>query len=227
MINNYVFVFEFIIVISLVLAQLFDMYAIMVRAKVNVENSSQVLGVSNWIQYLARIMNLASLFPISFLLEKKIGEMNIPNLFTYSMVIGLFAMVFLAKIKVAARIMYFLQILGCSGVFGSVGRKKYWWNVRFYWVSKVTFFSAAVSMLVNASLFVPFLLSIKYPEFRMTLAYSAQIFSFFAAIISFTYLDRKFFKSLDAGDEILCASQIITGKIMAQIILIIIMFSIV
>ncbi|MES2826454.1 MAG: hypothetical protein V4732_22895 [Pseudomonadota bacterium] len=225
--NTYVLVFEFIIVITLVLAQLFDVYALMVRAKVNVENSSQVLGVSSWIQYLARIMNLISLFPISFLLEKKIGEINIPNLFICSMFIGLFTMIFLSKIKFSAQVMFFLQMLGFSGVFGVFGKKKYWWKVQFYWFSKVTFFSAAVSVLVNASLFVPFLLSIKYPEFRMTLAYSAQIFSFFAAVISFTYLERKFYKSLDAGDEFVCASQMITGKLMAQIILIIILFSII
>ena len=65
-----------------------------------------------------------------------------------------------------------------------------------------------------------FVLSIKYPEIRMTLAYTGQLLNFCASIIMFTYIDRVFFKALDVGNEINCAARIITGKLIGQMILV-------
>lgn len=219
MLPSYGLYLELLIIVSLIFAQIFDVYATMIRAKVNVEGSTQVLGVANWVQYIARIMNMLSVFSISFLLEKKIATIGVPALFMYSMIASLVAAFVVAKLKFVAPIMRFLQLIGFAGVFGVTGRQKYWWKINFIYFSRVTFFSAVVALLINSALIIPFVLSVRYPDFRMTLAYTGQLFNFLASIIAFTYLDRIFFRALDEGNEFICASQIITGKLLSLAVL--------
>lgn len=213
--------FEVLVILTLIGAQVFDVYAVMVRARVNVDGTTQVLAIANWVQYLARIMNMVSVFGISLLLEKNITTIGVPAMFGYSMCVGLFFIIFVCRSKYASLPLKYLQILGFSGVFGELGKKEYWWCVRFDAVSKVAFCSIVVSLLINLAIIMPFVLSIKYPEIRMTLAYTGQLLNFCASIIMFTYVDRVFFRALDAGNEMSCAASIITGKLIGQVVLVV------
>lgn len=217
---NIVSVFELLVIVTLVGAQVFDVYAVMVRARVNVDGTTQVLAIANWVQYLARIMNMVSVFGISLLLEKKVTTIGVPAMFGYSMCVGLLLIIFVCKSQYASKPLKYIQILGFTGVFGALGIKEYWWRIDFDYLSKVTFFSVLVSLLINLAIVMPFVLSMKYPEIRMTLAYTGQLLNFCASIIMFTYVDRVFFKALDAGNEIKCAASIITGKLIGQLVLV-------
>ncbi|WP_202210446.1 hypothetical protein [Pseudomonas paraversuta] len=218
--NNLVSLFEILVILTLIGAQVFDVYAVMVRARVNVDGTTQVLAVANWVQYLARIMNMVSVFSISLLLEKKITTIGVPAMFGYSMCAGLLFIIFVCRSKYASQPLKYLQILGFTGIFGALGKKQYWWRVEWDVFSKVTMYSVFVSLLINLAIIMPFVLSIKYPEIRMTLAYTGQLLNFCASIIMFTYIDRVFFKALDVGNEINCAARIITGKLIGQMVLV-------
>ncbi|MBK5412013.1 hypothetical protein JFU58_26240 [Pseudomonas sp. TH34] len=218
--SNLVSIFEFVVIFTLVGAQVFDVYAVMVRAKVNVDGTTQVLAVSNWIQYLARIMNMVSVFSISLLLESKISTIGVPAMFGYSMCLGLVMIGLVCKFSFTGPVLRVLQRLGFAQVFGEPGKKAYWWHVEFDFFSRLTWFSVLVSLFINLAIIMPFMLSVRYPEVRMTLAYTGQLLNFCASIIMFTYVDRVFFKALDAGNEFACANKIITGKIIAQLILV-------
>ncbi|QXH38256.1 hypothetical protein KSS89_18455 [Pseudomonas sessilinigenes] len=213
--------FELIVILTLVGAQVFDVYAVMVRAKVNVDGTTQVLAVANWIQYLARIMNMVSVFSISLLLESKISTIGVPAMFGYSMCLGLVMILLVCKFSFTSPILRVLQCLGFTQVFGEPGKKPYWWRVELDFFSRLTWFSVLVSLFINLAIIMPFMLSVRYPEVRMTLAYTGQLMNFCASIIMFTYVDRVFFKALDSGNEFLCASKIIAGKVVAQILLVV------
>ena len=213
--------FEILIILTLVGAQVFDIYAVMVRARVNLDGTTQILAIANWVQYLARIMNMVSIFGISLLLEKNVTTLGVPAMFGYSMCVGLFVTFFVCRSKHASVLLKYLQIFGFSGVFGALGKKEYWWCVEFKAASNVTFFSVVVSLLINLAIIMPFVLSLKYPEVRMTLAYTGQLLNFCASIIMFTYVDRVFFRALDVGNEMSCAASIITGKLIGQAILVV------
>ncbi len=218
--SNLVGVFEFLVIFTLVGAQVFDIYAVMVRAKVNVDGTTQVLAVANWIQYLARIMNMVSVFSISLLLESKISTIGVPTMFGYSMCLGGVMITLVCKLSFTGPLLRILQCLGFAHVFGAPGKKAYWWKVEFNFFSRLTWFSVLVSLFINLAIIMPFMLSVRYPEVRMTLAYTGQLLNFCASIIMFTYIDRVFFKALDAGNEFSCANKIITGKLIAQILLV-------
>ncbi|MES2868412.1 MAG: hypothetical protein V4749_02465 [Pseudomonadota bacterium] len=212
--------FEILVILTLIGSQVFDVYAVMVRAKVNVDGTTQILAIANWVQYLARIMNMVSVFGISLLLEKNITSMGVPTIFAYSVCIGLVVVFFVCRSRYASVPLKYLQILGFSGVFGALGKKEYWWRVEFKAASKVVFFSVLVSLLINLAVIMPFVFSVKYPEIRMTLAYTGQLLNFCASIIMFTYVDRVFFRALDVNNEMNCAASIITGKLIGQAILV-------
>ena len=211
---------EYLVILSLVGAQVLDIYAVMIRARVNVDGTTQVLAVANWVQYLARILNMISVFGISILLEKKLAIIGVPELFGYSMFIGLFVILFVCLSRYACAPLRVLQVLGFTGVFGTLGKKPYWWRVKFNFFNKVTFFSSVVGILINLAIIMPFVLSVKYPDIRMTLAYTGQLLNFCASIIMFTYVDKVFFRALDEGNEVSCASSIIAGKVVSQGILV-------
>lgn len=121
--SNLVSIFEFVVIFTLVGAQVFDVYAVMVRAKVNVDGTTQVLAVSNWIQYLARIMNMVSVFSISLLLESKISTIGVPAMFGYSMCLGLVMIGLVCKFSFTGPVLRVLQRLGFAQVFGEPGKK--------------------------------------------------------------------------------------------------------
>lgn len=212
--------FEVLVILTLIGAQVFDVYAVMVRARVNIDGTNQILAIANWVQYLARIMNMVSVFSISLLLEKKITTIGVPAMFGYSMCAGLLCIIFICRSRFASFPLQVLQVIGFTGVFGGLGRKKYWWRVEFNFFSKITFYSVVVSLFINLAIVMPFILSVRYPEIRMTLAYTGQLLNFCASIIMFTYIDRVFFKALDSGNEVICAAKIITGKLVGQIVLV-------
>lgn len=218
--NDVITVFEILVILTLIGAQVFDVYAVMVRARVNIDGTTQVLAIANWVQYLARIMNMVSVFSISLLLEKKITTIGVPAMFGYSMCAGLLFIFCVCRFKFSAFPLKVLQVIGFTGVFGALGRKEYWWRVDFNFFSKITFLSVIVSLFINLAIIMPFVLSVKYPEIRMTLAYTGQLLNFCASIIMFTYIDRVFFKALDSGNEIICAAKIITGKLVGQAVLV-------
>ena len=176
--NEVITAFEILVILTLIGAQVFDVYAVMVRARVNIDGTTQVLAIANWVQYLARIMNMVSVFSISLLLEKKITTIGVPAMFGYSMCAGLLFIFCVCRFKFTSFPLKVLQVLGFTGVFGALGRKEYWWRVEFVFFSKITVLSVVVSLFINLAIIMPFVLSVKYPEIRMTLAYTGQLLNF-------------------------------------------------
>ncbi|MFF7708706.1 hypothetical protein [Pseudomonas sp. NPDC007930] len=211
---------EILVIASLVVAQVFDIYCVMVRAQVNRLGATEILAVANWIQYLARILNMVSVFSISILLERKVSSIGVPDLFGYSMIAGLLLMLLMCRYALMGKVTQFLQVLGFAYVFGKSGKINYWWRVTWAWKPGVTLFSAVIALLINLAIIMPFALSSWFPEMRMTLAYTGQLLNFCASIITFTYVDKVFFRALDKGSEFECASAIVIGKLLAQALLV-------
>ena len=187
----------------LIVGFLFDTYAIFLRLG-RKKNISEYIAAANLIQYMARILNMGVIFIITFLFEIKKLEFKISFLFSLSCFFGFFVVYFFVKYRGFANFINKLISFPLYLSFPLISKRRIWKRIDLNFsrkkLNKISIFSFLINSFLIFAMFVPFGISEKFPEYRMTSVYIGQIISFFSTFLTFGLLDPNIMTSVSRGD---------------------------
>ena len=112
--------------------------------------------------------------------------------------------------------------------FPVISKKRIWKNVSINFnrgsINKVSIFSCLINSSLIFAMFIPFGISEKFPEYRMTSVYVGQIINFFSTFLTFGLLDPKIMRNVSEGDFHTVIKNQIAGKFASYIIMCCIFF---
>lgn len=209
--------------LCIVICQLLESYAYYLKGTNHPDFNRQLVGLANWVQYVARINYVIVLFLLSYTFE----VLNNSSEAIHSIVIG-FAISFVLSLTVllSSRFRRVLNFFLSPLIYFtykdlisfSVGISFSDFKFR-----KSFFISLISSILLGVAFVLPFLLASNYPSYRMMATYSGQFVNFFATAMTIAMLEPIIYKELDKGfyDGHICnsAKNVILAKMSSQIIL--------
>lgn len=214
---------SFLTILLIILCQVLEVYAYFIKGMNSGIYGRQLVGLANWIQYVARINYVFVLFLISYSFEvlgvgSHILEVISISFFT-SFVISISLIYFKSPRNLIHKLLYFLiRYTYRDLVKISINFDKNAINLS--WSMFTSFIS---SMLLGLAFIMPFVLAEKYPDYRMMAIYSGQALNFLASAIIFSMLEPRMYKELDSNvtEGVVCstASGIIAAKSFSQLVM--------
>jgi hypothetical protein len=194
-------VMQFELVVSLSLAVMFsfsiilDLYGYFIKTTCIESAQTEALALSNWVVYHARVINMVLALILAFSFESGM-QLSIPLVFIGSFLMASFAAIlFIYTDRVESLLKYTFGIFIFYPFAGM--RKKTFWRPLNLSVN-IFFLSALVSAgLIYMAIILPFYTVSFFPEFRMSIVYFGQFFTFMSTVILLSYIDPKIMKYLD------------------------------
>lgn len=222
---------SFLIVVCIVSCQVLEVYAYFIKGTTSNIYNRQLVGLANWIQYVARINYVFVLFLISYTFEVLNMGTTALKLISLSFFLA-FTVSFLMILNIKARLL--VKKLIFPLVYFSY-RELIDFSVNFQVhnvkPSKPMWISLLSSTLLGLAFILPFILASKFPEYRMMATYSGQFLNFLASAIIFSMLEPIMYKELDKekNNGIVCqsASSIILAKLISQALISIFVFMVI
>ena len=213
---------EILIIITMLMAMLFDLYSQYIRGCTSLKNSSQLIAKANWVQYQARILTMMAIMMITFAYEKKIINFDILKLiglgFLLSSIIGLSYIINNKIFKAINLILRVPTYFTFKKLYGEV-----YSFPLVYRLNKIYIYSLLFNLLIGFAMAIPFIVASSNPEMRMTAAYVGQAFNFVASIVNFNLIEPYYFRALDEKKESEITSQLIISKITSSILVFIVL----
>lgn len=210
-----------IVLLMVCMSQLLEIYAYLLKGVKTKGVGRQLIGLANWIQYVARIMYVFVLLVLSYMFEVVgLGD-EILKVILVSFVISFILSIMLCIVS-SFRSMFRVSLIPLT-VFTYPSLK----NLSIELNNKTTvlnfefFLSLFSSWLIGLAFVLPFTIAAKFPELRMMATYSGQVLNFIATAIVFSKIEPRIFKELDyeeaENNEVCCAAvSVIITKIIAQ-----------
>ena len=216
-----IYIFSFLCFL-LIVGFLFDTYAIFLRLG-RQKNISEYMAAANLIQYMARILNMGVVFLITFLFEIKKVNLNISLIFSLACFFGIFVVYFFSKYRLFANFINKIISIPLYLSFPIISKKRIWKNIFFSFnlnsFNKISIFSFLINSFLIFAMFIPFGISEKFPEYRMTSVYIGQILSFFSTFLTFGLLDPNIMRKVGCGDVYRALHSQIIGRFFSYIVM--------
>lgn len=191
----------------------FHGYYVRTLATLNVQSSS--LSLSNWIVYVARILNVSFAFALAFAFEFGL-ELQLSVIFLVGFLFGFLLSLLYWKTG-------FVEELGCRLLWrlvffshASLKACRYWRPVRLGFSKRGTSMMACATAAYGA-LIVPFFVARHFPEYRMASVYAGQAFNFLSTFVLLTIVEPRMMLDLDranaAGGDAKGVDGFIAGRL--------------
>lgn len=214
-------IFEIFFCLLIAISFLFDAFSLYVKTE-KTEKRGEYLAYANLIQYIARLLNMLSVFLMAIIYENSEVKLNLVAILCMS---GFFGVVLLViglhyrwPYKFAVILMYPITYLS----FNKIKDNVCWKTIEYKRISfKVFCSSVATYLLIIFGMFAPFFIAEVFPNMRMTSVYVGQILNFAATITVLAYQEPAMMRILDLnGNEIIRATMVYS-RIFTYIMLII------
>lgn len=216
------------IVICIVICQVLEVYAYFLKGMTNDKYSRQLVGLANWIQYVARINYVIVLFLISYSFEVLDMGTRALQLITFSFFISFIMSTSLIIFKKPRVLLHYLLTPLIYFAYKELIKVSVDLDKKQITFNKSMVISFIASLLLGFAFVLPFILAERFPEYRMMATYSGQFLNFFASAIIFSMLEPIMYKELDTKSVpgIICesATGVIISKTVAQLFLAILIF---
>lgn len=216
------------IVICIVICQVLEVYAYFLKGMTNDKYSRQLVGLANWIQYVARINYVIVLFLISYSFEVLDMGTRALQLITFSFFISFITSTSLIIFKKPRVLLHYLLTPLIYFAYKELIKVSVDLDKKQITFNKSMVISFIASLLLGFAFVLPFILAERFPEYRMMATYSGQFLNFFASAIIFSMLEPIMYKELDTKSVpgIICesATGVIISKTFAQLFLAILIF---
>lgn len=166
------------------------------------EANAGVISFGNMIMYSSRIFAFLYQFSISFLIEKKLMEDELTLIVAIALfACGLFHIIFLNNNLFLKKIAYlYIWILKkCKIVLRESSILEFDGKPRLIKHQKIYFFTFISTLAFNIALTVPYLISIMFPDYRLTIVSFIPILNFIGSIPIVFYVDNYLFQYMDEG----------------------------
>lgn len=178
---------------------LLEFHGYYVKTSATLDTQSRSLSLSNWIVYLARILNICCAFILAVALELG-SELKLSIIFLLGFLIGSVLCSLYWKTSIVEELCRYLlgRLIFLS--HSSVGDCRYWRPVR------LNFSKHSLGMVVAAgaaycALILPFYVARTFPEFRMTAVYTGQILNFISTLALLGFIEPRMMMSLDRANS--------------------------
>ena len=186
-----------ILIISIVLIYFSETFSWYFKSLTK-QASAGVISFGNMIMYSSRIFAFAYQFSISFLIGKELTLVISIALF----LCGIFHIIFLKNkilLKKIAHI-YIWLLKKCKIVLKESTTLDFNSSTKLIKHSKIYFFTFISTLAFNISLTIPYLVSIMFPDYRLTIVSFIPILNFMGAIPIVFYVDNYLFQYMDKGE---------------------------
>ncbi len=184
---------------AILLCNVVESYAYIIKGYILKGNERKTIGLASWIQYCARILYVFVLLFLSALYEFFGFRQQILYLLLWSTMISLVAV---GCVFYSIRFRYFVNLIVRPLVkftYPDLIKERFPINVSNFSIkTKIFVVSFVSSFMLGMALILPFVVAIKYPEYRMMATYIGQFINFFATALTFSYIEPKLFSELDS-----------------------------
>lgn len=193
----------FIGIICLALGIALDSYSFLVKGYVSQENSRMTISYGNAIQYFSRILLMITILTITINFE----QLNNPKAFNLIVIYGLSLGILFSFLQIhkSGQILISFLLKPLSYIFFKQVEDEIRNSAKNIKLpnplSKYSFLSVIVNILILSAVLIPISLAIRYPENRMLLTYLGQFFNFFSTAIVLLLIEPILFRQMDAHDS--------------------------
>jgi hypothetical protein len=221
--NTDMTIINVVILICIVMCQTFEVYAYFLKGTNDVKYNRQLVGLANWIQYVARINYVLVLFLLSYSFEVLGTGAEILSVIGYAFLFSFCITVTLVYLDKFRRIIHVALRPLIYFTYRDLCHINVSFEFSYVKVNKAMVISFISSMLLGLAFVLPFIMAKLYPDYRMMATYSGQILNFAASAIIFSMLEPIMFKELDKQcfNGLVCptASSVIVAKSLSQLLI--------
>lgn len=136
---------------------------------------------------------------------------------------GIFVVYFFVKYRGFANFINKIISFPLYLSFPLISKRRIWKSVDLNFsrknLNKISIFSFLINSFLIFAMFVPFGISEKFPEYRMTSVYIGQIISFFSTFLTFGLLDPNIMTSVSRGDVYKAIQNQVFGRFISYVMM--------